>query len=97
MPGKVVLHFAEDAANRFRSGHLGIECLDLRRTALEEEEDHGLIGREAAGIGGPRPPGQQTGKAQPSQGQAADAKELTPATGSPVGREGKHRLTSQNW
>ena len=110
MPGSVVLHLAGDAADLRRGGHLGVEELDVRRPALQEEQhDRFVLDRPARAAGrgsrGGRPA--DSGKLKSAeQAQAADAEELAAAKALAVAIEGaieqrEHddspTLASWNW
>ena len=60
--GQSRLDLAGGAADFRRGGHLGVEGLDLARTAVQEQEDDGLVGGDrSAGRGS------ATGFQQPGQ------------------------------
>src|SRR5207244_1239202 len=73
------LQLAVDGAGAFRGRHLGVEELDVRRAALQEQQDDGLILDELVGRGGPGAGGEQSGKTESGETQRADGEERATA------------------
>ena len=74
--GQTRFHLAEHGAVLARGSHLGIEGLDMRRTALQVEHHHAFAGENVTALAGRRAGGQQLRQSEPAQAQRPDAQKL---------------------